>query len=256
MKRRQSVAMTLIGTVGLTAAQCGYSTDMLTTVSTDSEGDSKAETENEGNVEEESDSEAPETADCPDDGIEPAEVLLIGDSWISLPGARVGELARTAGIIELDEDYVYRAAAGATIEMIVAQYDNYTSSTDADVKVVIMNGGAVDTYGVNASEESITHVAGTFEQFLDQLAEESDVEHVIYALYSEGSTIPGIVELRPLMGESCAKSVVPCHFLDLQPLWEDHPEYTSMDTINPSSTGSDAIAGAIWEVMQENCIAQ
>jgi hypothetical protein len=49
---------------------------------------------------------------------------------------------------------------------------------------------------------------------------------------------------------------VPCYFIDLQPLWEGHPEYTAADTINPSAEGAEVIAQSIWNVMQQNCIAQ
>jgi hypothetical protein len=266
--------MILVGVVLTAAVQCGYSQDMLTTKTTDGDGgamppvdsaeeddanepttfeitDTETATETPDNSESDSD-----LANCSHGEISPSEVLLIGDSWISLPGPRVGELARAAGVLEIDEDYVYRAVVGATIESIVEQYDSHLASGDDDVKVVIMNGGAVDTYGVGGAEESVSHVVETFTRFLEKLADEGAVEHVIYALYSEGSTIPGVAELRPRMRAACAESEVRCLFLDLQPLWEGHPEYTSADTINPSSAGQDVIAEAIWQLMQDNCIAQ
>ncbi len=33
------------------------------------------------------------------------------------------------------------------------------------------------------------------------------------------------------MEQACADSTVPCHFLDLQPLWTGHPEYTASDGV-------------------------
>ena len=47
---------------------------------------------------------------------------------------------------------------------------------------------------------------------------------------------------------------MPCHFLDLQPLWAGHPEYSS--SIQSSEAGAKVIANAIWVIMQQNCIAQ
>jgi hypothetical protein len=310
--------ITVAGIVGLPAVQCGFSVDMLTTVSRDSDGDTvtqlemtetdsvketsgvstdmttgesddaldteiasdtssgavtgtASESETLGNEDTGSDgvtdtaseSETPSDEDtgsdsgvCSHEEIRPSEVLLIGDSWIAIPGSRVGELARAAGVIKFNEDYVYRAVVGATIGEIVQQYNSYTTSVDAEVKVVIMNGGAVDTYGALGSEKSISYVAETFSGFLSQLAEDGVALHVIYVLYAEGTAIPGVAELRPPMMAACADSAVPCHFVDLQPLWEGHTGYMSIENINPSSAGSDVIAAAIWQTMQDNCIAQ
>jgi hypothetical protein len=47
---------------------------------------------------------------------------------------------------------------------------------------------------------------------------------------------------------------VPCHFLDLQPRWAGHPEYS--DGIQASSAGASVIADSIWSIMQDECIAQ
>jgi hypothetical protein len=69
-------------------------------------------------------------------------------------------------------------------------------------------------------------------------------------------TIPGVATMRPLFEQACAESVVPCHFLDLQPLWLGHPEYTAPDGIQSSEAGARVIADSIWAIMQDNCIAQ
>ena len=196
-----------------------------------------------------------DSSGCLHGEIPPSEVLLIGDSWISLPGPGVGKLARADGIIAFDEDYVSRAVGGATIDKVVLQYENYLLFSGQVIKAVIMNGGAVDTFAAAGSDSSVEAVVNAFTGFLAKLASEGVVEHVIYVLYSEGSAIPGIDKLRSPMGTACDKSNVPCHFLDLQSVMAGHPEYI-IDTINPSPLGSDAIAAAIWETMQENCIAQ
>jgi hypothetical protein len=91
---------------------------------------------------------------------------------------------------------------------------------------------------------------------LDEVASDGTVEHIVYFLYPELPTIAGVAALRPGMQAACAASTVPCHFLDLQPLWEGHPEYTGGDTIHPSQAGGNVIAESIWAIMQENCIAQ
>jgi hypothetical protein len=271
MHPRPASLIALLGIVFLAAAQCGYSTDMLTTNSGESGSGTEPRTEStkeidteetvsseSANMETESDTGA-DSAACSHGEILPSEVLLIGDSWISLPGPRVGELARDAGIIASDEDYVYRARVNATIENIVQQYDLYLASSDFDAKVVIMNGGGIEMYlarGAEDSGSSVSHVVETFSLFLNQLAGDGSVEYVIYTLYPELLDNPGVADLHPPMRAACTESVVPCFFFDLQPLWEGHPEYTRMDTLDPTSAGSDVIAAAIWQIMQDDCIAQ
>ncbi len=245
------------------AVRCGYGADLLTTIS--SEGEPGEETESLIPIETPSDSETQtdeglgsDSTACVHGEIPPSEVLLIGDSWISLLGTRVEDLAKAGGVLGFGEDFAHRAAMGATIEVIVQQYEAALNDASASgvVKVVIMNGGGVDTYGGKGSSESILHVADTFSLFLARLAEEGVVRHVVYVLYSEGSSIPGIPELRPLMQAACRGSAVPCLLLDLQPVWEGHTDYISADTINPSPAGLDAIAATIWQTLKNNCIAQ
>jgi hypothetical protein len=88
------------------------------------------------------------------------------------------------------------------------------------------------------------------------VAGDGTVEHVIYFLPAELASIPGVAALRPLLQQACAGSAVPCHFLDLQPLWAGHPDYTASDGLLPSDSGGQAIAEAIWAIMQGSCIAQ
>jgi hypothetical protein len=55
---------------------------------------------------------------------------------------------------------------------------------------------------------------------------------------------------------ACEASVVPCHFLDLQPLWQGRSELTAPDGIQPSELGAMLIGSEIWSIMVNNCIAQ
>jgi hypothetical protein len=56
--------------------------------------------------------------------------------------------------------------------------------------------------------------------------------------------------------DSCEQSAVPCHFLDLDPLWQGHPEYTDGSGVQASEAGAIVIADQIWAIMEANCIAQ
>lgn len=195
---------------------------------------------------------------CPHGQVNASEVLWIGDSWIIIPGnqhTRVRDLARTSGAIGMNDDYVVAAAAASTLSRIVDQYDSQEAGY-TKVKVIIMDGGTWDTYLSSGSDASITKVRNTFEQFLAKVASDGTVEHIVYYLVPELTTVPGIAELRPHLQQACAESTVPCHFLDLQPLWAGHPDYTASDGIQASEAGAAVIADAIWSIMRENCIAQ
>jgi hypothetical protein len=136
---------------------------------------------------------------------------------------------------------------------IVAQYEAQQASGQP-VKVLLMNGGTWDTILAQGDDASVASVVATFEQFLSKVASDGTVEHIVYFLQPELPTIPGVAKLRPLLRDACEGSAVPCHFLDLDPIWQ--PEYTGVGAIQASEAGGMAIAEAIWDIMQEHCIAQ
>ena len=183
------------------------------------------------------------------------EVLWIGDSWILVTGdehTRVRDLARVAGAIGPNDDYVIGAMAAAGMAAIANQYAAREAGA-TKVKVVIMDGGTWDTIQGGAAND----VATTFTSFLSRVAADGTVQHIVYFLPPEIPSIPGVAALRPLLMQACAASTVPCHFLDLQTLWSVHPEYTDANLgFLPTVDGSRAVGDAIWTVMQQSCIAQ
>lgn len=190
--------------------------------------------------------------------IKASEVTWIGDTWVTLPGTqhtRVRDLARAAGAIGPTDDYTIAAAPAVTMAAVATQYATQESS-QTKVKVLIMDGGTWDTIISGGSDASVADVSATFRQFLTQVAADGTVEHIVYYLCPELPSIPGVAALRPLLSQACTESLVPCHFLDLQPLWAGHPEYTDSSGIQSSAAGAKVIADAIWAIMQQNCVAQ
>ena len=190
--------------------------------------------------------------------IKASEVTWIGDTWVTLPGTqhtRVRDLARAAGAIGPTDDYTIAAAPAVTMAAVTTQYATQESS-QTKVKVLIMDGGTWDTIVSGGSDASVADVAATFRQFLTQVAADGTVEQIIYYLCPELPGIPGVAALRPLLEQACTESSVPCHFLDLQPLWAGHPEYTDSSGIQASAAGAKVIADAIWAIMQQSCLAQ
>jgi len=195
---------------------------------------------------------------CQPGAIAANEVLWIGDSWLLIPGNQytdVRDLARVAGAIGPNDDFTLAAAAGTTMSMIAGQYDTAAGGMPKP-GVIIMDGGTWDTIVSNGSDASVSAAATAFTQFLSKVASDGTVDHIIYVLCPELANIPRVADLRPLMRNACAGSTVPCYFLDLQPLWVNHAEYTAAGDLFASETGASVVAQAIWSVMQDNCIAQ
>lgn len=199
---------------------------------------------------------------CTTEPVLASEVLWIGDSWIQIPGTqhtRVRDLARASGAIGPSEDYANEAAPATDMAAIADQYRARQSGA-TKVKVLLMDGGTWDPIAAQARGEplgpAMDNAISTFEEFLSEVASDRTATHVVYFLVPELSTIPGVATMRPSLQAACANSAVPCHFLDLQPLWLGHPEYTAADGIQASEAGARVIADRIWGIMQDNCIAQ
>ncbi|HEY0462995.1 MAG TPA: hypothetical protein VGC79_02250 [Polyangiaceae bacterium] len=200
---------------------------------------------------------------CPHRQARASEVLWIGDSWITIPSgaqrARVRDLAVAAQAIDEGEDYFNLAAAASSMAAVAKQYDTRESGS-TKVKVLLMDGGTWDPIAAQMAGASvpaaIDGAISTFQQFLAKVASDGTVEHIVYFLVPELATIPGVAMMRPRLQQACAESSVPCHFIDLQPYWVGHPEYTAPDGIQASEAGALVIANLIWATMQEYCIAQ
>jgi hypothetical protein len=195
---------------------------------------------------------------CERGRVSAAEVLWIGDSWITIPGLqyeRVEELARAAGALGASDEYAVLAEPATRLTDIRDQYQARQAGA-IPPRVLIMNGGTWDTIIDNGSDASVASVIDTFEQFLVEVASDGTVEHIVYFLQPELPAILRVASLRPELRRLCGGSTVPCYFIDLQALWLGHPEYTAPDGIQASDAGARAIADAIWVAMVEHCIAQ
>jgi|SRR6185437_726761 hypothetical protein len=198
------------------------------------------------------------------------EVLWIGDSWQLVPSGGeahtdVRNLARAAGAIGPNDDYTIAATAAAPMippatgggpTPVPTQY-TLQEATATKVKVLIMDGGTWDTITNGTATATIDGVASTFTQLLSTVATDGTVTAVIYFLVPELSNVPGVATLHPLLQQACTKSTVPCYFIDLQPIWSGHSDYsTATAPPVPTSAGATAMADAIWATMQTYCVAQ
>jgi hypothetical protein len=189
-----------------------------------------------------------------------SQVVWIGDSWVTIPGNQVTQVeqsAQAAGAIGPGDTYTVDAKNGTLMAQIAAEYTAQQMTT-TPAKVLIMDGGTLDTIMSNTST-TVSDVATTFNQLLTTIAKDGTVTAIIYYLMPDNlPAITGVQALHPLLQQECEASAVPCHFLDLTPLWAGHPEYTN--TVSgvdfPSEAGAAVIGDAIWSIMQTYCIAQ
>jgi hypothetical protein len=200
--------------------------------------------------------------DCPHAETPANQVVWIGDSWITDPGVQytsVRDRARASGAIGPNDDYVNLAAAAKSMDAIAKQYETQESGP-TKVKVLIMDGGTWDPIAAQMMGTSVSDATtaseARFEQFLDEVAGDGTVEHIVYFLVPPLAAIPEVDSMRPVLNSACMNSVVSCEFIDLQASWAGHPEYTATNGIQASVAGGGVIADLIWSTMQDNCIAQ
>jgi hypothetical protein len=198
------------------------------------------------------------------------EVLIIGDSFFAASHAITGfmeELARGAGVIAPGERYrdnskLIENALSYMGNGIASQYTDAVA--ESPVSVVIMNGGGADALLSSCASPdtdcpAIEEAAAGARELFARMAQDGavDVLYVFYPNPLDDPTRAMVDALRPLAQEACDTADLPCHWIDLRPLFEGHyDEYIEDDGLNPTTAGALATAEAIWAMMQRECIAQ
>jgi hypothetical protein len=207
---------------------------------------------------------------------------MIGDSYPALSGEiakHLESLATTAGALASSDMYrtEYRSGAnmvgGTVMPNIPAQFTKAVTD-NPDIKYVIMDGGGNDILLSNpqcittqpppqsANCVTVINDAIAAATTLFGAMKSAGVKSVIYYFYPHLPTTgkqyvnTTMDYAYPLVQMACAMAPLPCYFIDTRPAFEGHPEYIGPDNIHPTTAGSDVIAGLIWGVMQQQCIAQ
>lgn len=212
----------------------------------------------------------PASSACTHGGTAANQVLLIGDSFFASSHqvtAYLEDAARSASVLSAGERYRDNsrltdnalALAGPGISN---QYQ--AGVAESDVQVVIMNGGGADVLlgscdTVDASCPVIADAGMAAHDLLAQMATDG-VRHVIYVGYpdpTDAGVRAKMDALRPLLQDACDGSAVTCHWLDLRSIFAGrYAELILPDGLNPTAAGSQVTARAIWDVMQQYCVAQ
>lgn len=215
---------------------------------------------------------APEREDplsCVHASVVPEDVLVWGDVSVELTiFTEQLERAAVAGG-SLAEGAHYRNEANAGSSLLATgplSFDaQYTTLRESGIpRVVIMNGGATDllndscaamlTLACPAASAAIDGAEQLFSRFA-----RDGVDQLVFFFYGDPIDNPSKKAsfdlLRPLLQNACGRSPVPCHFLDLRPIFEGHPEYVDVDGYLFSPQGATAAAQAVYELMQARCVA-
>lgn len=211
-----------------------------------------------------------QSAACETGSVSANEVLILGDTFFASSHqitAYLEDLARNAGVLQTGQRYrdhsrLVNNALALSSYGILDQYQ--TAAADAEVEVVIMNGGGADALlgscdTIDSSCPVLTAAAQALDDLLRTMAEDG-VTGVVFASYPDPQ-LDGVRQkmdaLRPLLQASCDASPVPCSFLDLRDVFaNNYDEFVLADGMNPTAAGSQASATAIWGVMQAGCLAQ
>jgi len=213
---------------------------------------------------------AGEPDSCARGEVEANDVLVLGDSFLATNHqvtAYLEELARQAGVLKSGDRYrdSSRIVANSLVVTGNGVLDQYTeAASDAPVKVALMNGGGADILIGSCDEIGpdcpvIKDAAAEFVTILEAMADDGVLQIVFLGYPDPVPEAPRakMDALRPLLESACAESEVPCHWLDLRPVFEGHyDEYIEGDGLNPTAAGAEATAHALWELMERECIAQ
>jgi len=206
---------------------------------------------------------------CDASGVTANEVLVIGDSFFAQSHqitAYLEERERARGVLSAGERYRDNSSLVGNALALNGKgiLDQYTRGlAEAPVKVVIMNGGGADALLTNcapdASCPAIVAAVAAAQELFAQMAKDG-IENVVYVAYPDArdSTVRARVDvLRPMIQQECSGSQVPCHWLDLRPVFAGHDsDFVLPDGMNPTSAGSQATADAVGALMEKACIAQ
>ncbi len=209
------------------------------------------------------------TGTCAPSPLLPSDVAVLGDVQIMLSAftAQLEAAAAMAGAVPNDGQFRDYADSGTSFlaENGLSIHSQYQISRgEGAARIVVMNGGATDMLSVPCRDlapgecSAIDAAASGAEALFSQMLEDG-VEHVVYFFYPDAlgnaGLKQGIDELRPVIQNACGRSALPCHWLDLRPVFAGHDDYlTGVDGIVFSETGARVAALAVWDLVEARCL--
>jgi lysophospholipase L1-like esterase len=204
-----------------------------------------------------------------------SQVVMIGDSYIQIPGTLQGDiqtLARMEGGLGASDTYRNYAVSGTSLGngQIPSQYET-AKTVSKDIKVVIMDGGGNDVLILNpqclsakpaANNAScvmtVQNATDAAKKLLDEMAGDG-VEDVIYFFYPAVPAVTGDIldYSEPKAADFCNNATKPrCHFVSTKAAFAGKSGLIGLDNIHPTTDGAQLIANLIWDRMTQDCVAQ
>jgi hypothetical protein len=216
--------------------------------------------------------------------------IIIGDSYINWASHTLpADLAQLAG-----ETWRLYAEGGASmnaggIATLIPEQLERAIADNPDIRLIVMDGGGNDVLisdavkypGSDACKEEgagalgvckqiVTDTLKTFSALQDRAAA-AGVKDIVFFFYPEvptGTIIGGAnpneiaTYALPMWRSTCESAEkrlggkLRCHFVDMVPVFKGHPDWFAPTDIHPNSSGSAAMAKAIWSKMKEDCVWQ
>lgn len=185
--------------------------------------------------------------------------VVLGDSFFATetPLASVlGETSRYRDYARLHFNALALGGRGLEDQYLLAR-------AAGPVDTVVMNGGGADVLA-GACEtldacSLLTEAAAAARELFQRFARDG-VGQVLYVSYPDPLP-PAVRErmdaLRPLLEDACRRSSVPCHFLDLRPVFAGHyATYIQPDGLHPTVEGTEVVANTIGVALDALCLGR
>ncbi len=220
---------------------------------------------------------------------------MIGDSYVDWITHTFPSDMNAASMLMIDDFAIGGTSMGSGgIGLIGPQFDSALES-HPKILTVIMDGGGNDILvpdlamfpnggdckNLGAQATSIPDCQKIVQTALDAATQlfthmaESGVKDVVYFFYPKVPTGTWLADdpngmlsyALPMAKAACdgayrtaiqldPSKPIRCHFVDMVPVFDGHPEYFADADLHPNSTGSKAMAAAVWEKMKQDCVAQ
>ncbi|MET0284122.1 MAG: SGNH/GDSL hydrolase family protein [Polyangiales bacterium] len=216
-----------------------------------------------------------------------SQVMIIGDSYINwVSHSFPQQIVQVSGGQRWRMEAIGAWSMGSGGAGFIPEQFKSSVMRDPDVHTVLMDGGGNDILVADPMlndrcleagsskrvkcQEIVSIAIRAAEKLLDD-ALAAGVRDVVYFFYPHvpvGTLLGGpapneILDYAlPRVKDFCdsveekAAGKLRCHFVDLVPVFEGHPEWFFPLDIHPNSEGSEQIAKAVWAKMETECIGQ
>ena len=201
---------------------------------------------------------------CPTDSLPPLpNIALLGDSLMTHNAGYCETVINNLdGLLGRHiSSYAVGGAklSGGTIITIADQYKK-AKIANPDLNIIILNGGGNDILFECAGTElpscvtDINTLISEFDTLFNTMTQTGLVKVIYVGVYKPLGIYTKYGEAVESLNTRIMTTLVPKYriiFINLIPLFKDHPEYMDIDNLHPSIFGSELIANEIYKVLNQ-----